>query len=157
MIEVGARLAIGELYAAYAACLDERRFDEWPDMFTQECSYRIVPRENFDRGLPLATMAFESRAMLRDRVYAVGKTLFHDPYHQRHLVSGIRATHSDGGGWDVRASWLAVRTKPNHVCELFNAGRYIDHVVEDEGRLRFAAKQVVLDGDIILNALIYPL
>jgi salicylate 5-hydroxylase small subunit len=39
-----------------------------------------VPRENYDRSLPLATLSFESKGMLRDRVYAITETLFHEPY-----------------------------------------------------------------------------
>ena len=57
------RFAVEELYAEYAAVLDERRFDEWPLLFTQDCLYQVVPRENEDRGLPLATLSFESRGM----------------------------------------------------------------------------------------------
>jgi salicylate 5-hydroxylase small subunit len=56
------RMAVAELNADYAACLDDRRFDEWPEYFTDECVYRLQPRENHDRGLPLATMASRARA-----------------------------------------------------------------------------------------------
>ena len=45
-----------------------------------------MPRENHERGFPLATLAFESKGMLRDRVYGIEETLFHDPYYQRHVV-----------------------------------------------------------------------
>ncbi|PJI51525.1 salicylate hydroxylase, partial [Methylobacterium radiotolerans] len=30
-------------------------------------------------------MAFESRGMLRDRIYGATETIFHDPYYQRHV------------------------------------------------------------------------
>jgi salicylate 5-hydroxylase small subunit len=33
---------------------------------------------------PLATLSFESKGMLKDRVYGIKDTLFHDPYYQRH-------------------------------------------------------------------------
>ena len=88
-VAVEDRLRIDELYARYAAVLDDGDFEAWPGFFTEDAVYRIVPRENADRGLPLATLAFESRAMLRDRVYAVMQTLFHEPYYQRHLITGF--------------------------------------------------------------------
>ena len=47
------RLELEELYAAYAGCLDEERFEEWPEFFIEQCLYKIIPRENFERGLPL--------------------------------------------------------------------------------------------------------
>ncbi len=65
------RLELEELYAAYTACLDEERFEEWPEFFVEQCLYKIVPRENFERGLPLATWLCESKGYLADRVTAI--------------------------------------------------------------------------------------
>jgi salicylate 5-hydroxylase small subunit len=150
------RLRIDELYARYAACLDDGRFAEWPDFFTDECTYRIVPRENYDRGLPLATLSFESKGMLRDRVYAITETLFHEPYYQRHLVSGILAEPEDGG-FRVRANYLVIRTKSGSLSEVYSAGRYLDRIVDDAGALRFREKLCIFDSELIPNSLIYPL
>ena len=50
------RLELEELYAEYAGCLDEDRFEDWPAFFTDDCIYKIIPRENFERGLPLALL-----------------------------------------------------------------------------------------------------
>ncbi len=150
------RLRIEDLYAAYAACLDDAHYDEWPDFFTDDCTYRVVPRENYDRGLPLATLSFESKGMLRDRVYAVTQTLFHEPYYQRHLITGF-VIRADGGGFRVRANYLVVRTKAGALSELYNAGRYLDHIVDDAGTLRFREKICVFDSELIPNSLIYPI
>src|ERR1700722_5001388 len=75
------------LYADYAAALDNNEWDKWPDFFTEVCVYKVQPRENFERGYPLATLSFESRGMLKDRIYGATETIFHDPYYQRHVVS----------------------------------------------------------------------
>ncbi|MEA2719356.1 MAG: salicylate 5-hydroxylase small subunit [Candidatus Eremiobacteraeota bacterium] len=155
-VSVEDRLRVEELYARYACCLDDRRFEEWPELFTDECVYRVVPRENYDRGLPLATLSFESKGMLRDRVYAITETLFHEPYYTRHLVSGILVA-PDGGGFRARANYLVVRTKAGALSELYNAGRYVDHIVEDAGTLRFKEKLCVFDSELIPNSLIYPI
>jgi salicylate 5-hydroxylase small subunit len=155
-VSVEDRLRIDELYARYAACLDDRRFEEWPDFFTEDCTYRVVPRENYDRGLPLATLSFESKGMLRDRVYAITETLFHEPYYTRHIVSGIIA-QADGGGYRVRANYLVVRTKTGSLSDVYNAGRYADRVVDDAGTLRFREKVCVFDSELIPNSLIYPI
>ncbi len=85
-IEFTEWLALTQLYAEYAAAVDSGNWDTWPDFFTDDCVYRLQPRENFERGFPLATLSFTSKGMLKDRVYAVKETLFHDPYYQRHVV-----------------------------------------------------------------------
>ena len=81
------QLEIDQLNAAYAAALDEKRFDEWPGFFVEQGKYKVQARENFDRGLPLALMALESQAMMKDRVYGVTQTIYHAPYYTRHVVS----------------------------------------------------------------------
>ena len=155
-IAVADRLRIEDLYAAYAACLDDGRFEEWPDFFTDDCTYRIVPRENYDRGLPLATLSFESKGMLRDRVYAVTQTLFHEPYYQRHLVSGL-VVRADEGGFRVQANYVVVRTKAGALSEVYSAGRYLDRIVDDAGTLRFQEKLCIFDSELIPNSFIYPI
>ena len=89
------RLEIDELNAAYAACLDDGDLDDWPGLFTAHCRYEIVPRENYDRGLPLALMRCESRAMLVDRVVALRRSSVYSPRSMRHLISGVRIVGID--------------------------------------------------------------
>lgn len=151
------RLAIEDLYAHYIACLDERRFDEWPGFFTEECLYRVVPRENFERDLPLSTMAAETRGMLKDRVFGIQNTLYHQPYYQRHIVSGLFIRSHEDGVLKTQANYAVFRTKQNELSEVFNVGRYLDTIVEDEGRLRFREKVCVFDSELIPNSLIYPI
>lgn len=145
------------LYADYCACLDERRFDEWPQFFTEDCLYKLIPRENFDRGLPLATLAFESRGMLEDRVYAVSQTLFHVPYYQRHILSSVRVRGTEGDVVRCEASYLVIRTRQNEPSELLNTGRYVDVVVRQDERLRFRERLCVFDSELIPNSIIYPI
>ena len=58
------QLEIDQLNAAYAAALDERRFDDWPGFFLEAGRYTVQARENFDRKLPLALIALESQGMM---------------------------------------------------------------------------------------------
>lgn len=150
------RARVEELYASYATCLDEGRYEEWPEFFLDECVYRVVSRENYDRGFPLSTLAFESREMLRDRVYGITQTLFHEPYYQRHLITNFRIARQENT-YEVYANYLVVRTKPGSASELYSVGRYIDRVVEDGEALRFRQKICVFDSELIANSLIYPL
>ena len=150
------RRQVEDFHAAYADTLDRGDIEAWPEFFTEDAVYRIVARENHDRGLPLATLSFESRGMLRDRVYAVTQTLFHEPYYQRHLITGILCGREDGG-FAVRANYCVVRTKPGALSEVYSAGRYDDLVVDEAGELRFARKLVIFDSELIPNSLIYPL
>jgi 3-phenylpropionate/cinnamic acid dioxygenase small subunit len=151
------RLELEDLYAGYAACLDEERFEDWPGYFTDPCLYKIIPRENFERGLPLATWLCESRGYLADRVTAIRKTAVYAPRYVRRIVSGIRVL-----GWtevvlEVRANYLALETLQDELTRVFNTGQYRDKLVVEDGKLKFREKVCVFDSLLIPNSLIYPL
>lgn len=151
------RIAIADLNADYAACLDNREFERWPGFFTDDCVYRLQPRENHDRGLPLATMAYESKGMLRDRVHAVTQTLFHIPYATRHVVGWPRVTLTAEGDLIAETGYVVFRVRENEMPEVFNVGRYLDRIVRDDGRLLFRQRVCVFDNALIANSIIYPI
>jgi len=151
------RLELEELYADYTGCLDEERFEDWPGFFVEKCLYEIVPRENFERGLPLATWLCESKGYLEDRVVAIRKTSVYAPRTIRRMVSAIRIL-----GWkdellEARASYAAFETLPDELTRVFNVGQYHDRIAVDDGRLRFKEKICVFDSLLVPNSLIYPL
>src|SRR5690606_11576799 len=104
--------ALHTLYADYACAVDSGQWDLWPGFFTTDCIYKLQPRENFERGFPLATLSFDSQAMLRDRVYGIKETLFHDPYYQRHVVGApvVRQIDTEGR-LHCEANYAVFRTK----------------------------------------------
>lgn len=146
-----------QLYAEYAACLDDGRLDDWPRLFTEDCHYQIVPRENHDRGLPLATVDLVGRGMLLDRVYAATSTLFHAPYYQRHIIGPARITLDTPEAIAAEANYLVIRTQRDAPSEVFNAGRYVDHIVRTPDGLRFHRKLCIFDSELIPNSIVYPI
>ena len=151
------RLELEELYAEYSACLDEERFEEWPDFFTDPCLYEIVPRENFERGLPLATWLCESKGYLLDRVTAIRRTAVYAPRYVRRMVSGIRILGWSDEVLEVRANYLALETLQDELTRVFNTGQYRDKLVVEKGELKFREKLCVFDSILVPNSLIYPL
>ena len=147
---------INQLNTAYAAALDDKRFDDWPLFFVDDGHYKLQARENFDRGLPLALIALESQGMMKDRVYGVTQTIYHGPYYMRHVVSPSRIMSQVGDVINTHTNYAVFRTKPGSVSEVYNVGRYIDELVRVDGALRFKSRLAVYDSEMILNSLIYP-
>jgi salicylate 5-hydroxylase small subunit len=149
---------LSQLYADYARAVDSGNWDLWPEFFIDACSYRLQPRENHERGLPLATLSFESKGMLEDRVYGIRETLFHDPYYQRHVV-GLPLVHGVDEDGTIRseANYAVFRTKLSELSTVFNVGRYLDTVVRRPEGLKFASRLVVYDSEMIPNSIIYPI
>ena len=147
---------VDQLNAAYAAALDERRFDDWPGFFVADGHYTVQARENFDRGLPLALIALESQGMLRDRVYGITQTIYHAPYYTRHVLSPAQVLGDEGSVVRAQTHYAVFRTKPGDVSEVYNVGRYIDDIVRTEQGLRLRKRLCVYDSELVLNSLIYP-
>jgi salicylate 5-hydroxylase small subunit len=151
------QLEVDQLNAAYAAALDERRFDDWPGFFLPEARYEVQARENFDRGLPLALIALESQGMMRDRVYGITQTIFHGPYYTRHVVSPAQVFGEEDGRIRAQAHYAVFRTRPGSTSEVYNVGRYIDEIVRTPAGLKFASRRCIYDSEMVLNSLIYPI
>ncbi len=145
------------LHADYAAAVDGGDWAAWIALFTADALYRIVPRENHERGLPLATLALRGHGMLKDRAYAVRHTLFHDPYYQRHVIGLPRVLAGGAGVLALETNYAVFRTKLNGPSTVFSVGRYLDRVVREGGALRLAERQVVYDSEMIPNSIIQPL
>jgi 3-phenylpropionate/cinnamic acid dioxygenase small subunit len=143
----------GDLFAAYADILDEGPLQDWPGFFTEDATYRIVARENFTRGLPLALMLCESRPMMEDRVRSIQELSMYAPRVMRHVVSAVRETDVDV----VTASYAVFETPPEGETRVFSTGRYLGRLALDGGTIRFTELTVVYDTALIPTSLIYPL
>jgi len=150
-------LALARLNADYAAAVDAADWERWVDFFVDAGEYKVQPRENYERGFPLCTLALLSKGMLRDRVYGIRETLFHDPYYQRHTVGLPRILRVDGEVIEAEANYAVFRTKLSQETTVFNVGRYIDRVRVTPQGLKFESRVCVYDTEMIPNSLIYPI
>ena len=157
MISFETHLALTRLYADYALAVDSGQWDLWPEFFLEDGVYKLQPRENHERGFPLATLSFTSKGMLKDRVYGIQETLFHDPYYQRHVVGAPVVRRVEAGRIHSEANYAVFRTKLDKLSTVFNVGRYIDTIVQTPDGLKFAERLVIYDSEMIPNAIIYPI
>ena len=155
-VDATLRFEIEDFYTAYAEALDALEIERWPEFFAENGRYEIVPRENFDRGLPLATVRCDSRAMIEDRVTAIRETLMFEPRYMRHMVAGFRIQPGADGEIAVAANYLVLETLPDSFTRIFSAGRYVDRLLREDGALRFLEKRCIYDSSVVPNSLVYP-
>jgi salicylate 5-hydroxylase small subunit len=154
-LELRARLA--DLYAAYDAALDENELEKWPEFFTEACLYKVIPRENYELGLPVGMLSFESRAMLADRVVALRETMFFAPRTLRRLVGAPALRVIGPDGYRLTATFALFETMLNEPSALLLCGRFYDRVVEDGGDLWFAERVCVTDATNVPTSLVFPI
>lgn len=151
------RGAVEDLYFAYAAAIDDE-LERWPEFFRADAVYRVVARENYDRGFPIATILCEGHGMLHDRVTAIRQTMVYIPRAVRHAITNVRILEGSDERARVTANFAVYESYPSDATKLLVVGRYVDVIARDgDGALRFAEKTCVYDGNLVLGSLIFPL
>lgn len=149
------RLEIEEFHAEYCWTLDSGALDKWPGYFTEDAIYRITARENADDRLPVGLVYADSRAMIRDRAFALQHTQMYAPRYLQHFVTNVRVIES-GPLIKAQANYLLLQTLVDGPSTLHQAGRYYDRFVRENGRLLIKERQCVYDTVLIANDLVMP-
>jgi 3-phenylpropionate/cinnamic acid dioxygenase small subunit len=95
---LAARLAVQDLLHLEARLLDDRRFDEWLDLFTGDASYRL-PISDVDDPHEPALIA-DDRAGMEERVFRLTRTLAHaqnPPSRTEHDVTNVEVRELEDG------------------------------------------------------------
>ena len=146
--------AVYDLFAEYGALIDLAKFDDWLDLFADECNYQILPWENFDRGLPAALVFCDSRAVLEDRLRALREANKYNIHTDRHLI-GLPRILDDGIA--AEAPFVVYQTDQEGETRLFATGLYRDRLQLVGSRLKIRDKLVLLDTFAVPTLLATPL
>jgi 3-phenylpropionate/cinnamic acid dioxygenase small subunit len=155
------RDTLRDFYDDYYDILDDVRLEAWPALFTEECLYRVIPRENYEAGYPLATIYAESRGMLIDRVMGLTRTQMYAPRYYRRFPGPLRIVSREGDSVRTRHNLLVVQTLIDKQSEIVLSAVCHDVLVPDagsqcKGQPRLRERIVVFDSEMIPNSLIYP-
>ncbi|WP_428486796.1 anthranilate 1,2-dioxygenase small subunit AndAd [Rhodopila sp.] len=151
------RLELSALQDRYVAALDNDRIEEWPAMFTEDCLYEIVSKENEDQGLPAPVIHCDNARMLRDRVLALRNANIYEKPQYRHCLSGMEWTQQAAGSFSMRTSYVVVNTSRDGTSSIYQAGCYLDHVVRTPPGLRFRSKRCIYDTLRVQTVLAFPI
>jgi 3-phenylpropionate/cinnamic acid dioxygenase small subunit len=153
---VALRDELEELYAEYCDIIDTGSLERWPDLFVEPCLYRIVSKENWDKGLPLSLMLCDSLGMLRDRAFSSQKLNVYGPRTWRHCVSQLRA-QADGNQIAAQANFVVFETLQDRPTQILCTGRYLDKLVRSGTGLKFCEKICVYDSTLIPGSIVLPI
>ena len=149
--------AAAELMDEYVERIDSDRLEEWLDLFTEDASYQVLPRENLEQGLPASLMLCTSKNMLRDRIVSLRNANLYNPHYDRHLVSGVRVKPDSEGVWQLTANYAVYQSTLEGQSRLFSVGAYRDQVRMEGARLLFSKKLVIVDTFAVPSMLATPL
>ena len=132
----------------YARTLDEQRFHDWIELFTEDGTYSVMTYDNQqDQGLYL--LQDEGREALKERAaYALG--FWQAPRGKMlHAISNIDAEVVSAGEVSVRSYLIVYRTEREADSQFHTCGSADDVLVNQDGRWLFKRRAVVVDNGIL--------
>jgi len=150
------RLEIEEFHADYCWTLDCGDVERWPEYFTDDAVYRITARENADAGLPVGLVYADSKAMIRDRAFAIKHTQMYAPRTMQHLVTNVRVLEVKGDAIKAQSNYLLLQTLVDGPTTIQQSGRYYDTFARKGGKLLLKERQCIYDTVLIANDLVLP-
>lgn len=150
------RETLRDFYDEYYITLDDVRLDDWPRFFTEDCIYRVIPRENYEAGYTLSTIYAESRGMLIDRVMGLTRTQMYAPRYYRRFPGPLRIVSRASDSVHARHNLLVVQTLIDRPTEIVLSAVCHDVLVPDGSSVSLRERIVVFDSEMIPNSLIYP-
>jgi anthranilate 1,2-dioxygenase small subunit len=141
----------------YISVIDTDRLEEWPDLFTEDAVYEIVPKENADLDLPVGIMHCFGRPMMRDRIVSLRRANVYEPHLYRHMTSGLEFTKLDANTADMQSNYVVVQTLTDGESRVYQVGRYFDRIVRTDEGWRYQRKRAVYDTSRVQTLLVTPI
>jgi anthranilate 1,2-dioxygenase small subunit len=140
----------------YISVIDSDRLEEWPNLFTENGIYEIVPKENVDQGLAIGIMHCFGRPMMRDRIVSLRKANVFEPHTYRHMTSGLQFIQINVDTVEMQSNYVVVQTLTDGESRLYQAGRYQDRVVRTPDGWRYERKRAIYDSSRVQTLLVTP-
>ena len=150
-----------QFYIREAWLLDERKFREWLEIFTDDVLYFMPRRKNVLRReahrevTPLGDLAIleEDRCYLEMRVARLetGMAWAEDPPSRtRHLIGNLEANPQANGEVLARTAFLVYRSHLETDHQLLSGSRE-DVLRQADGAWKVARRTILLDANVLLD------
>ena len=154
-------LELMQFYIREAWLLDERKFQEWLGLFTEDVLYFMPRRKNVPRreshrevtALGDLALIEDDKRYLEMRVARLetGMAWAEDPPSRtRHLVGNLVAEPLDGGDVHAKTAFLVYRSHLETDQQLL-AGSREDVLRRVDGAWKVAKRTIVLDANVLLD------
>jgi 3-phenylpropionate/cinnamic acid dioxygenase small subunit len=148
-MEVGCKQEASDLFDRYVTCLDERRFDEWLDLFADDAFYSMLLHKDYVQDTNMLAIG-EDKKRLAGRI-EVAQGIERDLV--THMLTAVTAEEAKDGGGAVRASanFAVIRKGAIH-C----SGRYRLELARTGAGLKIRRCVVVLNNEVINSTIYLP-
>jgi 3-phenylpropionate/cinnamic acid dioxygenase small subunit len=161
-VDAGLHYEVEQFLFFEARLLDDRRFDEWWQLFTDDIHYWMPVRYNRQRreldqetAQPDELAHFdEDKLSLYQRVYRLGTGMAwaeDPPSRTRHLITNVWVRHTDAEDeLAVQSAFLVYRNRGDYEVDIW-AGRRDDVIRRAGDSWQIANRKILIDQATILS------
>jgi len=130
-----------------ARLIDEKRFEEWYELFTDDAYYWMPLTRDQPDGDNHTSLLYEDKLLLRVRIERLRNPHSfsqQQPSFCQHVLQApqLESANRDGAGWVMRTPFLYLESQLDTQQVLAGISRL--HLVQLDGRLRIRLKKVEL-------------
>jgi anthranilate 1,2-dioxygenase small subunit len=156
-VPLAARESIARLMTQYVHAIDNDELERWPQFFTAQGMYQIIPRTAYEQGHSVGVWFCDNRDMLEDRVSSVREVNVFEPHVYRHIIGPAEILAFSNGVYQAQTSYIVVRTMHDGEMSVFSAGRYVDEIIIEQDVALLQKRIVVTDSARFDTLVVIPL
>lgn len=150
IVEWGIKNEVSHLLAEYVRRVDQGDLDGWLELFTDDSTYKVMTRDNYEKGWYVAIMD-DNRARMFDRVNMIRSFYHQEPMVYRHVFTPIEMHLESTDRVTALTNFAIYATRRDGLTELLAAGRYFDVVQREGPSWLFRDRLVVVDNSLIVE------
>jgi 3-phenylpropionate/cinnamic acid dioxygenase small subunit len=136
--------------------IDNFDCEAWADGFSSDCRYRMIPRENYDRGLPLCLID-DDRAGLLQRMELITELWQYEPFRETRMLSNVLVSAASEEAASATAAISVYRTNSEGESRLHMVARMEDLLLQVPGQgWKIKDRLVILESFKVHNNIILP-
>lgn len=167
MVDMATHFEIQRFLTAEARMLDERHYDQWVELFTNDVQYWAPTRRTRMVSNKPGDLAIDHELSKEDEPYNLNESLIelkirvsrihtarqlwceNPPARNRHLITNIEAWEGDTPGeFKVSSSFVVFHARFDHKGDTFYGERQ-DVLRRVDGAFRIARRKIILDSTVI--------
>jgi len=143
-----------------AGLLDERRFEDWLDLFADDAYYWVPARPGQDNPLDELSLFYDTKDLLETRVRRLRHPNIHiqtPPSRTCHMISHVHMEEGDGSEaeFTVGSNFFMLEYRQDN--QRLYGGRFHHRLRRDNGALLIAWKKVeLINCDSVFEAMAVP-